>query len=192
MREVLWFVGLAAGVVYAAATGNIDQVTVAAFAAADEAVKLVLGLCGMMCLWMGLLRIAEAAGLVDRLARLLTPLVRRLFPSVPPGHPAMGAIVMNVSANLLGLGNAATPMGLKAMEHLQALNPDKTKASPAMVTLLALNTAAVTLMPTMVISLRMAAGSQSPASITGATILSSSIGMASALVLDWILRRGRR
>ena len=78
------------------------------------------------------------------------------------------------------------------MEHLQALNPDKTKASPAMVTLLALNTAAVTLMPTMVISLRMAAGSQSPASITGATILSSSIGMASALVLDWILRRGRR
>lgn len=192
MMDVLWFALLAAGVLYAAVTGNIDQVTEAAFTAADDAVKLVVGLCGVMCLWMGLLRIAEAAGLVDRLSRLLTPFIRKLFPSIPPGHPAMGAIVMNVSANLLGLGNAATPMGLKAMEHLQTLNPDKSKASPAMVTLLALNTAAITIMPTMVISLRMAAGSQAPASITGATVVSSSIGMASALVLDWVLRRSGR
>lgn len=192
MLDILWCGLFLAGILYAAISGNIELVAEAAFAAADEAVKLVLGLCGMMCLWMGLLRIAEEAGLVQSLARLLTPVIRRLFPSVPPGHPALGAIVMNVSANLLGLGNAATPMGLQAMSYLQDLNPQKNSASPAMVTLLVLNTAAITLMPTMVMGLRMAAGSADPACIVGATALSSSIGMAFGLALDRLLRRRRR
>ncbi|MDO4732070.1 MAG: nucleoside recognition domain-containing protein [Bacillota bacterium] len=151
-----------------------------------------MGLCGLICLWMGLLRVAEAAGLVQSLGRMLSPLLRRLFPSVPKGHPAMGALVMNVSANLLGLGNAATPMGLKAMALLQELNPDKEHASDAMQTLLALNTAAITLMPSMVIALRTAAASEDPAGILGATLLSSSMGMAFALLLDAVLRRRRR
>lgn len=192
MLDILWYGLLLSAVLYAAASGNIGLVAEAAFSAADEAVTLVIGLCGVICLWMGLLRIAEEAGLVRGLGRLLAPLVRRLFPSVPKEHPAMGAIVMNVSANLLGLGNAATPMGLQAMRHLQELNPDKQSASPAMVTLLALNTAAITLMPTMVMGLRMAAGSEAPAAIVGATALSSSIGMAFALLLDAALRRKGR
>lgn len=191
MLDYFWFGLLLAGVLYAACTGNIQLVTGAAFSAADDGVQLVLGLCGMLCLWMGLLRIAEEAGLVQALARLLSPLVRRLFPSVPAGHPVLGSIVMNLSANLLGLGNAATPMGLQAMEELQSLNPEPDRASPAMLTLLAMNTAAITLLPTTVMGLRMAAGSAAPASIVGATILASSLGMAFSLLLDWLLRRRR-
>ena len=189
MMDALWCLLLAAGVLYGGLSGNLDAVTEAAFQAANNGVELMLGLCGVMCLWMGLLEIAEAAGLVEKLARLLTPLLRRLFPDLPRSHPALGAITLNVSANLLGLGNAATPMGLKAMEQLQTLNPDKTRASAAMVTLLVMNTAAVTLMPTTVMGLRLAAGAADPARITGPTVLASSLGMVSGLLLDRLLRR---
>jgi spore maturation protein A len=105
-----------------------------------------------MTLWLGLMQIAERAGLVQWLARLLRPVARLLFPSVPADHPAMGAVLANMSANLLGIGNAATPLGLKAMQELQKLNPDKRTASDAMCTLLAVNTASITLIPTTVIA----------------------------------------
>jgi spore maturation protein A len=115
--------------------------------AAEFAVKLALGLVGLMALWLGMLRIAEAAGLVARLVRGLAPLLRRIFPEVPPEHPAMGAISLNLAANLLGLGNAATPMGIKAMEELQRLNPRPDTASHSMCMFLALNTSSVQLLP---------------------------------------------
>jgi spore maturation protein A len=115
--------------------------------AAEFAVKLALGLVGLMALWLGMLRIAEAAGLVAKLVRGLAPLLRRIFPEVPPEHPAMGAISLNLAANLLGLGNAATPMGIKAMEELQRLNPRPDTASHSMCMFLALNTSSVQLLP---------------------------------------------
>jgi len=192
MVNVLWFLLLASGVLYGCLTGNAAAVTEGAFQAAADGVELLLGLLGMMCLWTGMLNIAEKAGLVGKLAVFLRPLVRWLFPSVPHDHPAFSAIVMNISANLLGLGNAATPFGLQAMEHLQTLNPKKDTASPAMVTLLALNTACVTLMPVTVISLRAGAGSADPGAIIGATVCSSLTGTVFAIAADRFLRKWGR
>lgn len=143
------------------------------------AVPLALGLVGIMALFLGLMKVAEAGGLLDAMARLLEPLLRRLFPEIPPGHPAMGAMVMNVAANLLGLGNAATPFGIRAMEHLESLNRDKGTASNAQVLFLGLNTAGLTLLPTKVIALRAATGSAEPAAIVAPTLVA---GLVAALV----------
>jgi len=189
MLNWIWFGLIAVGVGYGMLTGNLAAVTEEAFAAANDAVLILLEICGLTCLWLGMLKIAEASGLVDKLGKCIAPLVRRLFPDVPAGHPAFSSIIMNVAANLLGLGNAATPFGLKAMEQLQTLNRDQATATPAMITLLAINTSCITLLPTMVISLRASAGSAEPTAIIGATILSSTVGLLFALVLDRILRR---
>ncbi|MBR5430709.1 MAG: spore maturation protein [Firmicutes bacterium] len=193
MLNRIWCGLLAAGVIFAAVTGQMEQVTEAALASAKEAVELSLGMCGLMCLWLGMLRIAAAAGLVNGLGRLLSPAVGLLFPEVPRDHPAFGSIVMNFSANLLGLGNAATPFGLKAMSQLQELNRDPEQASASMITLLALNTSGITLLPTMVISIRLAAGSSDPTCVIGPTAVSSSLGLLCALLVDAGLcrRQGR-
>ncbi|MDO4581179.1 MAG: nucleoside recognition domain-containing protein [Bacillota bacterium] len=191
MLNKIWFALIAAGVCYAACNGDINAASAAAFAAADNAVTLMLSICGMICLWMGIMRIAEAAGLNRRLARALTPLLAPLFPSLPRGHAVLSTIAMNVSANLLGLGNAATPFGVKAMQQLRELNNGKRTASAPMVTLLALNTSSLTLLPSLVISLRSAAGSMQAQSIIAATIIASGSGMCFALLLDALLRRVR-
>ena len=188
MVNWFWFVLMAAGVIFAAISGEISPLNDAIFAAAKDAPLLIIELCGMICLWTGLMKIAEKSGLVQLLGRALSPLIRRLFPDIPPGHPAFPAIIMNVAANLLGIGNAATPFGLKAMEHLQALNGQKDRATPSMVTFLVLNTSCITLMPTLVISMRVSAGSLSPAAIVGPTILASTIGLCFALLFDRLIR----
>jgi len=131
--------------------------------AAKLAVEICLGLIGVMVLWLGMLNVAKDAGLVDALARALAPLMRWLFPDVPDGHPANGAMIMNISANMLGLDNAATPFGLKAMKELQTLNPTNDTATDAMATFLAINTSNVTLLPISIIALRVASGSEQPA-----------------------------
>ena len=193
MLDRIWFTLLGAGVIFGVLTGSADAVTAAALTAAEDAVSLSIEMCGLLCLWLGVLRIAEASGLVGALGRALSPLVGSLFPDVPRAHPALASIVMNFSANLLGLGNAATPFGLKAMSQLQELNRGGEEASPAMITLLALNTSGVTIIPTLVISLRLAAGSRDPACIIAPTALASTLGLAFALLLDGVLRcRGRR
>ena len=118
------------------------------------------------------------------MARLLGPIVRLLFPDVPKGHPAMGYIMSNMSANILGLGNAATPMGIKAMQELQKLNPDPATASPAMCTLLALNTSSITLVPTTLIAIRMNYRSANPAEIVGTTLMATAVATVAAIALD--------
>lgn len=150
---------------------------------AGGAVTLALGLIGVMTLFLGLMKVAEAGGLLIQLSRLLRPLMLRLFPQVPPEHPAMGAMILNISANMLGLGNAATPFGLRAMQHLAALNPRKETASDAMVLFLAINTSSVTLLPTGVIALRAAAGSADPAGIVPTTLFATLCSTAVAIVL---------
>ncbi len=157
--------------------------------AANDAAKLALGLIGVLALWTGIMKVAEAAGLVALIARALRPLLVRLFPDVPADHPAMGAIVMNMSANLLGLGNAATPLGLQAMKHLQAINPHKKSASNAMVLFLALNTTHLTLIPARTIALRVENGSQSATSIVLPTLLATAAGMLTAFVITKLLER---
>ena len=160
----------------------------AALKAAEGAVPLALGLVGVMALFLGVMKVAEEGGLVRAVARLLSPLLARLFPDVPANHPAMGAMVMNVAANLLGLGNAATPFGIRAMEHLERLNSKPGTASNAQVLFLAINTAGVTILPTSVIALRATLGSADAAAVVAptlfATLVSTIVAIAAARMLQ--------
>ncbi len=154
---------------------------------ASGAVQLVIGLIGAMALFLGLVRIAEAGGLLRLIARLLQPLLQRLFPDIPAGHPAMGAMVLNLAANVLGLGNAATPFGIRAMQELDRLNPTPGTATDAMVLFLAINTSSVTLLPTGVIALRAAAGSADPAAILPTTLFATACSTTAAIVAAKLL-----
>jgi spore maturation protein A len=161
MLNYIWFGMMAVSVVAAIFTGRIDAVTEAAINMSKVAVEISIGLVGIMALWLGIMKIAEASGLIKIIARALKPITVRLFPDVPADHPAMGSIVLNMSANMLGLGNAATPLGLKAMEELQELNPKKDTASNAMVMFLAINTSSVQIIvPATVVALMGVAASQ--------------------------------
>ncbi|MBI3444612.1 MAG: spore maturation protein [Magnetospirillum sp.] len=169
------------------AAGSMDALSAAIVDSVAGAVPLALGLVGIMALFLGLMKVAEAGGLLDATARLLEPVLRRLFPDIPPGHPAMGAMVMNVAANLLGLGNAATPFGIRAMEHLEGLNPNKGTASNAQVLFLAINTAGITLLPAKVIALRAATGSGDPAAIVAPTLIATATAaMVAVLASRWL------
>ena len=154
---------------------KMKEVTNSALGYADTAVTIAIGLIGIMAMWLGIMKIAEESGVINSFARLLRPITRFLFPDVPHDHPAIGSIVMNLAATILGLGNAATPLGIKAMEDLNSLNPDKGVATNAMCTFLVLNTASFALMPTTAIALRAAAGSPKPAIIIGTTMFGSFI-----------------
>lgn len=184
----IWVFLVAVSVAAAAAGGRMGALTAAALESAGHAVTLALGLAGVMTLWLGLMRVAEEAGLVRLLARAARPVLQRLFPEVPPEHPALGAMVMNVAANVLGLGNAATPFGLRAMEGLQELNPHRGTASDAQALFCALNTASVQIVPASVIALRAAAGARQPADILGATLLASLCATAVAIASARLLR----
>lgn len=152
---------------------KLRDVTNAAISYAETSVKIALGLIGIMALWLGVMKIAEEAGVITYIARGLRPVTQKLFPDVPHDHPAMGSMIMNISATFLGLGNAATPFGIKAMEDLNTLNPNKGTATNAMCTFLVINTASFALMPTTAIALRAASGSSNPALIIGTTMFGS-------------------
>ncbi|MBE9221464.1 nucleoside recognition protein [Cyanobacterium stanieri LEGE 03274] len=154
MLNYVWFGLIAISVIVGAINGNIDAVTEAAISSAETAVTLAIGLIGIMALWLGIMKIAETAGLVSAIARIVRPITVWLFPEVPPEHPAMSAMVLNMSANMLGLGNAATPLGLKAMQELEKLNPHPETATNAMCTFLTINTSSVQLiLPATVVAL---------------------------------------
>lgn len=190
MVNWIWLFFIVAGFAVAAVQGNIDAVTQAVFDGAKTGVTVCFGLISILVFWLGIMRIAEDAGLLHKVAVLLRPVVRKLFPSVPSDHPAIGYIMSNMSANILGLGNAATPMGIKAMQELQKLNPDKERASAAMCTLLAINTASITLIPTTIIAIRLNFGSANAAEIVGTTLMATAVATVVALVVDkWYQRR---
>ena len=169
----------------------LKKITQAAFDAAGAAVQIAIGLIGIMALWLGVMKIAEAAGLVTAIARLVKPATVRLFPDVPADHPAVAAMLMNISANMLGLGNAATPFGLKAMEELNSLNPKAGVATNAMCTFLAMNTSCVTLIPATAIAVRAASGSANPAIIIGTTLLASLAATIVGITAAKLLQRVR-
>src|SRR5713226_6357801 len=147
MLNYIWFGLMAIALIVAIFTGKAADVTKASVDSAKTAVEISLGLVGIMTLWLGIMRVAEQAGLITLLSRALRPISRLLFPEIPPDHPAIGAMIMNIAANMLGLSNAATPLGIKAMEELQELNPQKETASNAMVTFMTLNTAGIQFIP---------------------------------------------
>src|SRR3954462_13007952 len=189
MLNYIWFGLMAVAFVVAAFHGTVDAVTRGAMESASSAVQIAIGLIGIMTLWLGIMRVAEAAGLVALLGRALRPVLRLMFPEVPPDHPAAGAIVVAVAANMLGLNNAATPLGIKAMEELQALNADKDSASNAMVTFLAVTTSGVQLIPATMIGVLAAAGSQQPTAIIAPTVAATFIGTLAAVATARLLQR---
>ena len=196
MLNIIWLLLLVSGIIVAALNGNIEVVSQAALEAARDGVEVCFNLIGIMALWLGIMKIAEKGGLIQLLAILLNPLLKRLFPSIPAGHPAMGAIVLNLSANMLGLGNAATPFGMRAMQEMQKLNGGRDQASAAMCTFLALNTSCITLVPATIIGIRVSCGSVDPTEIVGACIFATCCASVAAISLDWIFRKttssGRR
>jgi spore maturation protein A len=189
MLNYIWFGLMAIALVVAAIQGTADAVTKAAVESASTSVQIAIGLIGIMTLWLGIMRVAEAAGLVSLVGRALRPLIRWLFPEVPPEHPAAGAVVLALAANVLGLNNAATPLGIKAMEELQTLNPDKDVATNAMVTFMAVTTSGVQLVPATMIGVLAAAGSTVPTAIIAPTVAATFIGTLAAVATARLLQR---
>lgn len=192
MLNYIWLGLVLGGVLLGGLQGRWRAVSEAAFESAGTAVTLAIGLIGIMSVWLGVMRLAERAGLVQALARWLRPVLQRLFPDVPPQHPAMGSIVMNLSANVLGLTNAATPLGLRAMRDLEQLNPHPGTATNAMCTFLAINTASVQLVPVTAIGILVAAGASNPSAIVGTTLLATIMTCCAALVAVKGFERLRR
>ncbi len=178
----LLFIGLLVAVLVGRVTGEASVIDAAMNGAEKAVMNIALPLAGMMMFWLGVLRLLERAGVLEAVVRLLSPLLRRLFPDVPTGHPAMSSMVMNLSANMLGLSNNATPLGLKAMGHLQELNPHKQSASNAMVTFLALNTGAFTLIPMTAMNFLNAAGVSHSFRVIVPTILATACASCAAVI----------
>ena len=189
MLNYIWFGMMFISVIVGILTGNIDAVTQAAIDMAKTAVEIAIGLIGIMALWLGTMKIAEESGLIRIIARAIRPITIRLFPDVPEDHPAIGSIILNMAANLLGLGNAATPLGLKAMEELQGLNPEKETATNAMCTFLAINTSSIQLiLPATVVALMGAAANQ----IFITTILATGLSTIAAIIAVRFLEKLKR
>lgn len=185
----IWFFLIFISIVTAAFTGRIDAVVRSILEGAHKSVEVAIYLAGIMAFWLGIMRIAEKSGMVEFIARLLTPVARKLFPEIPDGNPAVGDIAMNFTANAFGLSNAATPMGLKAMEELQKINKDKNSASNAMCTLLAMNTAGFQIVPATVIAVLASFGAKNPTDIVLPALIVTSIAFLSALVIVKILEK---
>lgn len=179
--NVIWFGLVAGSVCVAALTGHMDALSGAMMQGAKSAVELCLGLIGGLCLWLGLMRVVERAGLLERLSGAITPIMRRLFPSIPAGHPATGAMVMNLSANILGMDNAATAFGLRAMRALDSLNRVPGTATDAMALFLAINTAGISAVPVNVIAARATFDPQTAGLIVAPTITVTCLSMLAAI-----------
>lgn len=191
MINYIWVGMTLIGVIFAMVNGTMDAVNEALFKGAKEAVTLCFGLMSILVFWLGLMKIAQDSGLLDKLSALFRPFIRLLFPEVPADHPAMGYILSNMMANFFGLGNAATPLGIKAMEQLKMLNDGKNSASRSMITFLAINTSSITLVPTTVIAIRMTYDSASPTDIVFPTIIATAISAVGAILIDRYFHRKR-
>ena len=187
--NIIWLYMIVISILVAAYNGEMKAIGDASFNSAKAAVTLALGLIGGMALWLGVMKVAEAAGLMKAITKGIRPVMHWLFPEIPQDHPAMHAIIMNIAANMLGLGSAATPMGLKAMAELDRLNPNKGTATNAMCLFLAINTSSVTLLPLGVITIRAAAGATSPGSIIIPGMLASICSTTVAIIVAKLLAR---
>ena len=186
MVSYIWFFLIIIGIVYSLLTGNVTNINESILTNGAEALELMLSIFPVIVLWSGIMKIAEDAGLLVKFAKFLEPILSKLFPSVPKDNPALGYIASNIAANMMGLGSAATPFGLKAMSELQKINDKKDTASRSMITFLVINTASVTIIPTTVISMRILAGSTSPTIIVPASIITTILSCFLALIFDRI------
>ena len=190
MLNYIWLGLVLASVMIGTWNGAMPEVTAAAFDRAKTAVvTLAIPLAGIMALWLGMMRLAERSGLIQVIARGLRPIMVRLFPDVPPEHPAMGSMLMNMAANMLGLSNAATPLGLRAMKHLEALNKTPGTATNSMCTFLAINTSSIQLIPATAVGILSAAGSKDPTAIIGTAFLATLCAATAAIAMVKLLEK---
>lgn len=192
MVNIIWAALIFIAIIYSFFTGNIETINNGILTHATSGMNLILEMMPLIVLWTGIMKIAENSGLLEIFSRILNPVLSKLFPSLKKDHKALGYIASNIAANMLGLGSAATPFGLKAMEELQKDNPKKDTATEAMITFLVLNTGGVTLIPTTVIALRMMYGSVNPTEIIITSILATTVSSFSGLMLDYMIRRKNR
>lgn len=188
MINIIWASFIILGIIYALITGNISLVNEEIVKSAKLSLDIFLGILPTIVLWVGIMKIVSDSGLLNKISNTLYPLLSKLFPDIPKNHESLGYISSNITANILGLGNAATPFGLKSMTSLQELNNNKDTASRSMITFILLNTSALTLLPTTVISLRSMYNSTSPTLIIMPTIIITSITTISAIILDKIFK----
>lgn len=189
MINKVWFFLIGIGVVFAMLTGRIEAVSQSIVASTGNTVELIIKLCGMMCLWCGVMKIATESGLTEKLAKVLRPILGRIFKREGKSHAAMESVIMNLTANMMGLSNAATPAGIKALEEMQKLNPDKDTATDDMAVFLVLNTACIQLVPTTVISIRAACNSTNPGMILLPAIISTTTAAICGVIFCKILQR---
>jgi spore maturation protein A len=181
--NILWVIMLCVSIVFAIATGHLEAYTKAIFDGAKAAVEISLYLLGIVSLWLGITRILEDSGLIYRIAHLFKPLICRLFKNIPDDHPSITAITLNVLANLFGLGNAATPLGIQAMQDLDALNQDKGVITPEMMTFIVINTASIQLIPFSVIGILANYGHHNPAAVVLPVLIATTISALTALLV---------
>lgn len=189
MINYIWFLILICGILIGLFTGKGELMSESIIKAANNSVELVIGMVGLLCLWCGVMKIAEKSGLTTKLARLMEPVLKRIYKDAGKNKRALGAIVMNLTANMMGLSNAATPFGIKAMEEMQDLNPDKDTASDDMALFLVMNAACIQLLPATVISLRAAAASKNPGVIILPAIIATAIACLVGIICCKILER---
>lgn len=189
MVSLIWFFLIMVGILYSFFTGNISVINESILTNANEALKLMMSIFPVIVLWSGIMKIAEDAGMLKKFARFLEPILSRLFPSIPKDNPSLGFIASNIAANMMGLGSAATPFGLKAMTELQKINDKKDTASTPMITFLVLNTAGVTIVPTTVLALRIAHGSLNPSEIIIPGVIATFSSCIGAVLIDYFIRK---
>ncbi len=189
MVSIIWTFLIVIAIIYSFISGKVDIINNTILTSGNSALKLMLSLLPTIALWSGIMKIAEDSGLLTKFANLLRPFLRKLFPSVPKDNKALGYISSNIAANMLGLGSAATPFGLKAMEELQKINDKKDTASTPMITFLVLNTAGVTIIPTTILAIRIAYNSVNPTAIIVPAIIATATSFFIAIFIDYLVRR---
>ena len=189
MVNIIWGLLIVIGIVYGLLSGNINEINNEIIVCGKKGLDMILEMLPILVIWMGLMKIAEDSGLLKKIANFFYPVLKKLFPSLPKDSKALGYIASNIAVNMMGLGSAATPFGLKAMDEMQKVNKKKDEASDAMITFLVLNTSGVTLIPTTVISLRMLNKSANPTEIILPAILATLIASIGGLTLDYLIRR---
>lgn len=187
--NVIWLILLSVGIVFAVFTGNLEPFTQAVFDGAKSAVEISLFLLGIVSVWLGITRILEDSGLIYRIAHVFRPVLSRLFKNIPDDHPSLTAITLNILANLFGLGNAATPLGIKAMQELDTLNKDKGTITFEMMIFIVLNTASIQLIPFSVIGILAAYGAHNPAEIVLPVLIATAISAVAALFILFTFRK---
>ncbi len=189
MINKIWGFFIISGILFSLFTGNIEVINKEILECTNVAFDMIIKIFPVLALWLGIMKIAETSGLLKKLSNYLTPVLSKIFPEIPSGHESLSLIASNVIANMAGLGSAATPFGLKAMDSLQTLNKKKDIASRSMITFLVLNTSGVTIIPTTIISLRMLYGSSDPTKIVIPCLLATACSTIAGLTIDRIIAK---